>query len=52
MYGPSFFTKKFLEIGIDIVSIGEGEETNLELCKLFCGEMVKEDVHSIVIILL
>lgn len=46
-FGPSFFTKEFLEIGIDIVSIGEGEETNLELCKLFCGEMAKEDVHSI-----
>lgn len=23
-FGPSFFTKEFLEIGIDIVSIGEG----------------------------
>lgn len=46
-FGPSFFTKEFLEIGIDIVSIGEGEITNLELCKLFCGEITKEEVHSI-----
>lgn len=46
-FGPSFFIKEFLEIGIDIVSIGEGEITNLELCKLFCGEMTKEEVHSI-----
>ncbi len=46
-FGPSFFTKEFLEIGVDIVAIGEGEITNLELCKLFCGEMTKEDVHSI-----
>lgn len=26
-FGPSFFVDKFLEIGVDIVSIGEGERT-------------------------
>ena len=32
-FGPSFFIDSFLNIGIDIVSIGEGENTTLELCK-------------------
>lgn len=46
-FGPSFFVKEFLDIGIDIVSIGEGEITNLELCKLFCDKLTKEEVHNI-----
>ena len=49
-FGPSFFQKEFLDIGIDIISIGEGEVTNFELCQYFQGRIALEDVHNIAFI--
>lgn len=46
-FGPSFFPLDFLNIGIDIVSIGEGEITNWELCKYFENKINLQDVSSI-----
>lgn len=43
-FGPSFFPDKFLDIGVDIVSIGEGEKTILQICQFFENKI---DINAI-----
>jgi len=47
-FGPSFFPNEFLEIGVDIVSVGEGEVCNLQLCEYFEGRIGLDDIKGIV----
>jgi radical SAM superfamily enzyme YgiQ (UPF0313 family) len=47
-FGPSFFPREFLEIGIDIVSIGEGEICSIQLCEYFEGRIGITDIDGIV----
>ena len=46
-FGPSFFVKKFLDVGIDVISIGEGEETILELCTCLKNELHWKNIPGI-----
>lgn len=47
-FGPSFFPNDFLDIGVDIISVGEGEITNWQLCEYFENNLDIQDVNSIV----
>ncbi len=46
-FGPSFFIDDFLDRGVDIVSIGEGENTILELCQYFENEQEWSNISGI-----
>ena len=47
-FAPTFNPEKFLNSGFDIVSIGEGEKTTLDLCNHFhTGKPNFEDIPSI-----
>lgn len=46
-FGPSFFPNEFLDAGVDIISIGEGEICNYQLCEYFEGKIGINEVQSI-----
>lgn len=46
-FGPTFFQKEFLDVGIDIVSEGEGEITNLQLCRYFENKIKLQEINNI-----
>lgn len=46
-FGPSFFIEDFLKIGVDFISIGEGEISNYEFCLFAQNKCKLEDVSNI-----
>lgn len=46
-FGPSFFVEDFLTIGVDIVSIGEGERTIVELANSLYKRLSIDNVRGI-----
>lgn len=46
-FGPTFYPKEYLEAGSDIVSIGEGEETLVEIAEYFQGKRNISSIHGI-----
>lgn len=46
-YGPTFYPKEYLSIGADIVSLGEGEETLVEIAEYYSGKRSIDSIRSI-----
>ncbi len=46
-FGPTFYIEEHLKSGADFISIGEGEETLLEIAEYYLGLRTKESIKSI-----
>ena len=47
-YGPTFYPEEFLEIGVDVISLSEGEHSILGLCHYFqTGEGTLDQISGV-----